>query len=183
MSGAALCSSFSYLRYRARGGVDFALLVTVILPLDLFPSVPGRLRPVGVADLLVVKPHIQRYELGAVQIENVLQGEKRSKTNKHLLSSERSLVVKTLTTTEKTTGLQNSERFSLKRGTENAVKEDIGAKAGVSAMYKYGDTLQINANANVDYANSKPDSHKVSSEYAKEVVSQASTKVTERIRK
>jgi hypothetical protein len=156
---------------------DAALSATVVLPL------PGRLKPVGVADLLVVKQHIEGYEFGEiVQIENILRGESRKKTTKHTLSNERTVVVETEKTTETTNDLQTSERFSLKREAENTVKEDTSVKAGVSATYKYGDTLQINANVNVDYANAKTDSQKVSSEYAKDVVARATSKVTERIR-
>lgn len=163
--------------------IDDALTASLVLPPDLFPPVPGRIMPVGVADLLVVKQHILRYEPGEiVQIENILLGESRKKTNKHLLSNERTVVVETTTTTEKTNDLQTSERFALKREAENTVKEDTSVKAGVSASYKYGDTLQINANVNVDYSNSKTDSQKVSSDYAKDVVARATSKVTEQIR-
>jgi len=163
--------------------IEDALAASLVLPPDLFPSVPGRLKPVGIADLLVVKQHIQRYELGEiVQIENILRGESRTKATKHTLSNERTVVMETTTTTEKTNDLQTSERFALKREAENTVKEDTSVKAGVSATYKYGDTLQINANVNVDYSNAKTDSQKVSSDYAKDVVARATSKVTEQIR-
>ena len=64
--------------------IDDALSATVILPEDLLPANTDRLRPVGIADLLVVKQHIQRYELGEiVNIEDILKGESRKKVNKH----------------------------------------------------------------------------------------------------
>jgi hypothetical protein len=162
--------------------ISDALHATVILPQDLLPANPNRLRPVGIADLLVVKQHINRYELGEiVNIENILLGEARKKSNKHALTNERTVVVDTTTTTETTTEMSTSERFSLKRESEHIVKEDINAKAGVNVSAKYG-TAEFSANASFDYANSKTDSQKVSSEYAKDVTSRASTKVTESIR-
>jgi hypothetical protein len=162
--------------------IDQALAATVILPQDLLPDVPGRLRPVGIADLLVVNQHINRYELGEiVNIENILKGETRRKINKHGLSNERTVMVDTTTTTETTTELDTSERFSLKREAENTVKEDLNLKAGVNVSSKYGNT-QFSANAGFDYTNSKNDSQKVSSDYAKDVTSRASTKVTQSIR-
>jgi hypothetical protein len=162
--------------------IDQALSATVILPPDLLPAVPGRLRPVGIADLLVVKQHINRYELGEiVNIENILKGETRKKTNKHGLSNERTVMVDTTTTTETTTELDTSERFSLKREAQNTVKEDVNAKAGVNVSSKYGNTT-FSANAGFDYSNAKTDSQNTSSDYAKDVTSRASTKVTQSIR-
>ncbi len=151
--------------------VQAALLATITLPTDLFPSVPGRLRPVGVADLLVVKHHIQRFELGEiVQIEDTLCGESRKETNKHIFPNE---PTKTTETT--------NERFSLKREAKHIIKEDTNVKVGVSVTYKYGPTVQTNANANIDYANSKVDSQKISSDYAKDVTSRAASKVAQQI--
>ena len=90
-------------------------------------------------------------------------------------------MVDTTTTTETTTDLSTSERFSLKQESENTVKEDINAKAGANVSSKYGNT-QFSANASFDYSNSKNDSQKVSSDYARDVTSRASIKVTESIR-
>jgi hypothetical protein len=166
----------------APSAVDQALSATVILPQDLLPANPSRLRPVGIADLLVVKKHIQRYELGEIMnIENILKGETRKNTNKHALTNERTVVMETASTTETMTELSTSERFSLKREAEHTVKEDIHAKAGVSVSAKYG-AAEFSANAGLDYSNSKTDSQKVASEYAKDVTSCASTKVTESMR-
>ncbi|KAF1995194.1 hypothetical protein P154DRAFT_566883 [Amniculicola lignicola CBS 123094] len=159
-----------------------ALSATVILPPDLLPEDTTRLRPVGIADLLVVKQHINRYELGEiVNIENILRGESRKKNNKHVLTNERTVVMDTTTTTETVSDLTTSERFSLKREAEKTVKEDINAKAGVNVSAKYG-TAEFSANASFDYSNFKQDSQKVSSDYAKDVTSRASIKVTESIR-
>jgi len=166
----------------SREAIQTALFATVILPDDLFPNNPSRLRPVGIADLLVVKQHIHRYELGEiVNIENILKGETRKKMNKHGLSNERTIVVSTTNTTETTTELSTTERFSLKREAENTVKEDINAKAGMQVSSKYG-TTEFSANASFDYANSKTDSQRTSSDYGKDVTSRAATKVTESIR-
>lgn len=159
-----------------------ALSATILLPQDLLPADTDRLRPVGVADLLVVKQHIERYELGEiVNIENILKGESRRKVNKHGITNERTIVVDKATTTETVTDVTTSERFSLKRESENTVKEDINAKVGASVSSKYG-TTQFSASANFEYAKSQSDSQKVSTDYAKDVVSRASTKVTESIR-
>jgi hypothetical protein len=89
--------------------------------------------------------------------------------------------METASTTETMTELSTSERFSLKREAEHTVKQDIHAKAGVSVSAKYG-AAEFSANAGLDYSNSKTDSQKVASEYAKDVTSCASTKVTESMR-
>src|SRR5262249_49768587 len=48
------------------GAVSAALLKTLILPPTIFPIRPDLPRPVGIGDLLVVKQHIKRYELGEI---------------------------------------------------------------------------------------------------------------------
>jgi hypothetical protein len=138
--------------------IDDALTATVILPADLLPPNTDRVRPVGIADLLVVKQHIHRYEFGEiVNIENILKGESREKVNKHGLTNDRTVRVDSTTTTETTTDLSTSERFSLKRESENTVQEDVNAKAGANISSKYGNT-QFSANASFDYSSAKTDS-------------------------
>jgi hypothetical protein len=162
--------------------VSAALLKTLLLPSSIFPIRPDLLKPVGVGDLLVVKQHIKRYELGEIaNIENILRGESRKKSTKHDMTLDRTVVTETEKTTETTTELTTTERFELKTESENTIKEDINASAGTSVSTKYG-PVEINANAAVSYALSKSQSTKAATDHAKDVTSRAATKVTERIR-
>lgn len=164
------------------GAVQEALTRTILLPPALFPIRRGLYQPVGIGDLLVVKQHLKRYELGEIShIENILQGESKKHTTKHTLTNEQTFVTETEKTTETTRDLQTTERFELKAESENTIKEDTSVKAGVSLSAKYGD-VQLSTNTDVAYSNSKTDSTKTSVDKAKDVTSRATVKVTERVR-
>jgi hypothetical protein len=164
------------------GALSAALSKTLVLPSAIFPIQPGLPQPIGMGDLLVVKQHIKRYELGEIaNIENILRGESRKKSTKHNLTLDRTIVTETEKTTETTTELTTTERFELQTEAENTVKEDINAHAGMSVSAKYG-AVEINANADAAYALSKSQSTKAATDHAKDVTSRAATKVTERVR-
>jgi len=164
------------------GALSAALLKTLLLPPAVFPIRTDLPRPVGVGDLLVVRQHIKRYELGEIaNIENILRGESRKKSTKHDLTLDRTTVTEIDKTTETTTELSTTERFELQTESENTVKEDINARAGMSVSAKYG-SVELNANADAAYALSKSQSAKASTDHAKDVTSRAATKVTERVR-
>jgi len=77
---------------------------------------PAELNAVGVADLLVVKQQIKRYEAGEIaHIENILDGESKLRTHRQLNRTEE--VISTLKEQEheKETELQTTERFELNR--------------------------------------------------------------------
>ncbi len=165
------------------GAITAAFSKTFLLPPPVFPLRTDLPKPVGVGDLLVVRQHIKRYELGEIaNIENILLGESRDKATKHTLTMDRTLVTETEKTTETTSELATTERFELKTEAENVIKEDTSAKAGVSVSAKYG-SVEINANAEVSYSLSKSQSTKASVDHAKDVTNRAATKVTERVRR
>jgi hypothetical protein len=165
------------------GAVTAALNQTLLLPPGVFPLRPGLPQPVGVGDLLVVKQHLKRYELGDIaNIENVLKGESRKKVNVHDLTLDTTVTTDASKATETTTSLDVTERFDLKTESENVVKEDLAVNAGVKVSAKYG-SVEINANADVSYKLSKEQSSKVATDHAKDVTSRAATKVTESFRR
>ena len=92
--------------------VQEALTRTILLPPTLFPLRRGLYQPVGIGDLLVVKQHLKRYELGEIShIENILQGESKKHTTKHTLTNEQTFVTEIEKTTETERDLQTTERF------------------------------------------------------------------------
>jgi hypothetical protein len=167
----------------APGAITRALNLTLLLPPGVFPLRLGLPQPVGVGDLLVVKQHLKRYELSDIStIENILKGETRTKTDVHELTLDTTVMTDLSKTTETTTSLDVTERFELKTESENVVKEDLAANAGVNVSAKYG-AVEINANASVSYNLSKEQSSKVATEHAKDVTSRAATKVTDSVRR
>ncbi|ATL69329.1 hypothetical protein [Nocardia terpenica] len=163
--------------------VAAALNSVLLLPTPAFPLRTDLPVPVGVGDLLVVKQQLIRYEPGDVaKIENILRGEKRSKINRHDLTTDTTTITETSKVTETTTSLDVTERFELKSEVSNVIKEDLAVNAGLSVSAKYG-VVEVNANANVAYGLSKEQSTKTASDHAKDVTTRAATKVTETIRR
>jgi hypothetical protein len=157
-----------------------ALRATMVLPGKIFPISPSRIQPVGVADLLVVKQHIKRYELGQIQrIESLLVGESRKLTQKHTFATAQTTTTTAATTTETSTELTTDERFALQRQAQSTIQEELAVKGSVSVTAKYGDAVTVNANVNASYSNAKTNSTSSSTDYAKNVTQRAATKVTQ----
>jgi hypothetical protein len=164
------------------GAIARALQRMLLLPPTIFPINPEqRVLPVGVADLLVVRQHIAGYRPGEVcHVENLLAGESRKHTDKHTRTTERVLTSERETTTETSTDLKTTEKFDLKHEVENTLKEDLSVKAGLSVSAKFGKTLTVDANVNVAYKTSQEHAAKSATSYAKDVLTRAAEKVTER---
>jgi hypothetical protein len=146
------------------------------------PSV-ALVRPAGIADLLVVKKQIKRYEAGEIaHVENVLIGEKKSRAHRQLERSEETFVTETEATRQRETELETADRFELNRETSRTIKEDQQISLGLTLSGKYGPTIEFSSNFQMDLSTSKEETAKSSSRYARDVVNRSLERVTERIR-
>jgi hypothetical protein len=144
---------------------------------------PAQLRDVGMADLLVVKQQIKRYEAGEIaHIENVLAHEGKVRTHRQLNRIEE--VVSTLKEQEreKETELQTTERFELNRETSRTQKEDRKIGFGLSLSGKYGPTVEFQSKLDVSNQTTQENSLKNSVKYAKDVVERSKERIVERVR-
>jgi hypothetical protein len=166
------------------GALGEAVRRTLLLPPTIFPLLPEpRIRPVGIADLLVVRQHLTRYERDEVrEIQNMLIGESRTRTAKHTLTIEQTVITETEKTTETSKELKTAERFAMRSEVEKTLKEDTSVNAGLSISAKFGKTVTLDTNVGVAYSTSKESARKTSTNFAKEVTTRAASKVTERIR-
>jgi hypothetical protein len=107
-------------------------LLPVPSPLPVLGSQP-LIRPSGVADLLIVRQQIKRYEAGEVaNITNVLKGEKNSNRVLQTKTTELATTTEAEQTDEEQRDLQTTEHFDLKNEIDKTMKEDASLKAGVS---------------------------------------------------
>lgn len=165
-----------------------ALLPVNISPAILFPPrlpvVHGHIKPVGMADLLVVKYHLLRYERGEVAyIENILKGESSERSVRRLESTEETTVVETETTKEEERDLQSTERFELQNETENTVSAEGNLKSGNAFSPSYGPMLEFQGGTDSPVSGAQTQASRQASNYSREVTSRSASKVTERIRK
>ena len=140
-------------------------------------DVSGRITPLGIGDLKVVKQTLLAYEAGEVaHIENVLEGEAKERTHRTLDRTEITLFTSDEQTVETERDTQSTDRFELKRESEQTIKEDTGVKAGLTVTGSYGPVV-MTASGEFTYSTSKQDSEKSSSNFAREVVDKSVKKV------
>ncbi len=155
------------------------------VPGATIPAAPGHalLRPAGVADLLVVKQQIKRYEAGEIaHVENVLIGEKKSRAHRRLERTEESFLTETESTRTQETELETADRFELNRETSRTVKADQKTSAGLSLSGKYGPTVDFSSKLETSAGTAQEESTKSSTSFARDVVSRSLERVTERVR-
>lgn len=140
-------------------------------------DVSGRIVPLGIGDLKVVKQTLLAYVPGEVaHIENVLKGESKERKHRKLDRTETTLFTSEEETKETERDTQSTDRFELKRETEQTIKEDMSVKAGLTVTASYGPVVAT-ATGDFAYSTSKQDSQKSSSNFARELVDRSVSKV------
>lgn len=144
---------------------------------------PARLQAVGVADLLVVKQQIKRYEAGEVaSIENVMSGETRGHVTRTLDRTEEVIDSVQETDREKETEVQSTERYELNRQTSQTQESDRKNGFGLSLSGRYGPSVEFQSKLDVSTSNTQQLSQSVSVDYAKEVVERSKESLIEKVR-
>ena len=138
------------------------------------PRTVGQIRPVGIADLMVVRQELLGYELGEIaHVESVLQGEVKERTHRRLFEQEESVTEFTQTFEESERDLQTSERFELQRETEWVVQLDAALDAGVTVTSRYGPFTDVAASVSAGVSRSQADASRLASSYARDVTERA----------
>lgn len=147
------------------------------------PSTHGSLTPAGIGDLLVVKQFLKRYEAyEESHIENILKGEYKEIVHTRTDVTETTITTEDEVDKEEDRDQQTTERFELQTETSNTVKDDSSLKAGVSVSGSYGPMVEFKATTDFAMSNSKEQSAKVGTNYSKEVVQKATSKLIEKHR-
>jgi hypothetical protein len=146
------------------------------------PTSHGSIAPTGVADLLVVKQQLVRYEAADVaHIENVLKGEKKVREHSTRRETEEFSFRETETTTSEERELESTTRFELSRETSQTIREDAALKAGLTLSGKYGPSVEFSASAEGSVSRSKEEATKSAANFSQDVTERSATKVTERV--
>src|SRR5678815_1389680 len=140
-------------------------------------------RPLGVGDLKVVKQWLCGYKAGDfAHVENVLEGEKKTRVHRHLEKSEDVLSFSSESETETQRDTQSTDRFELKREAESVLVQFLSVNAGANVTYN-GGTVVANVGAGMAYTRSQTDQDKAAANFTREVMDKAlkrvQTKVTE----
>ena len=145
------------------------------------PAARG-IRPLGVGDLLVVQQELVGYRPGEVaHIENVLQSEHKTRTHTRTRETEEIFVVETEELEETERDLQSTERFELQKETERTIESEMAIEAGLSVTASYG-VVSATATASFAYNQSRSESNRVASQFAKETIDRSVSRIMRRTR-
>jgi len=145
-------------------------------------NVRAEIRPLGIGDLKVVKQKLVSYQTGEVaHIENVLRGESKERRYRVLDRTEQTTDVTTETIQEESKDTQTTERFELKKESESTIQQQMSVQAGVTVSGSYG-MVTFGAHGDFAYSTSSQDSNKTSSNFAREVVDKAVTRIQKSVR-
>ena len=142
----------------------------------------ARIRPF-VADLMVVRQELRCYEAAEVaNIENVLKGEERTRTHRHLRRREEERVVEIANKRLQERDHQVAEAFSLSRSTSATLDEESAQEIGVTATAKYGKNLTVVADFGASQSSSLTESHNIATEFARDVTQRSKNRLEESFR-
>lgn len=158
-------------------------LTGYVFPLDnRVPHSHGSVAPAGIADLLVVKQQLVRYEAADLaHIENILKGEKKEREHIRRRETEELVFRETEITTSEERELESTNRFEMSRETSQTIKEDASLKAGLSVSGKYGPTVEFSASAEGSVSRSKEEATNSAAKFSQDVTERSANKVTERV--
>ncbi len=135
-----------------------------------------------VGDLLVTRQQIIKYDVGEVaHIENIMEGESKTRTHRNLERTEVTTTTETETENETTRDTQTTERFSMEKESSKVIATDFNINAGINATASYG-TVNVSAYMNGGYSSSTQESNQSASQYSKDVTNRTLNRVKTMVR-
>ncbi|MFD0670900.1 hypothetical protein [Cohnella sp. GCM10027633] len=166
----------------AIGGSFYLPPIVFPIPDVRVPRTHGSVAPAGVADLLVVKQQLVRYEGADIaHIENVLKGEKKEREHVRRTETEQLTFRESEVSTTEERELETADRFEMSRETSETIKEEASLKAGLSISGSYGPVVEFSVSAEGSLSRSKEESIKTAAKFSQEVTQKSAHKITERI--
>jgi hypothetical protein len=140
--------------------------------------------PLGIGDLKVVKHWLTRYKAGEIaHIDNVLLGETKTRVHRHLEKTEDVFSFSSEQQEETQRDVQTTDRFEMKRETDNILKSDLNVNANANFSLSYensGYKVLTGVSGGFAYNRSQYDQTKTTANFAREVVDKAVKRVQSR---
>ena len=145
------------------------------------PAPHAFVRPLGVADLRVVKHTLAGYMMGEItHIENVLKTEERERNHRYLQRTEEAFTVEKNKEKEEERDLQSTERTELQREAQKTIEENFNLEAGLTITSS--GPVSVSANAGFSYSRAQAESRREASNFAKEIVDRSRKRIVEQVR-
>jgi hypothetical protein len=151
------------------------------------PTSHGNVVPTGIADLLVVREHVVRYELGEIAfVENVAKGESFKRQTHRKDTTEDSNLTTTAFGSETVSDvqstdhfdLQSANRFDLQREASSVVQENTDRVPGVGSTEAYGPLLDVGGSTTQSGSSSSTQSASQAANYGQDITRRAVGKIT-----
>jgi len=140
----------------------------------------NKIRPVGIADLKIVKQILVKYEPGEVaHIENVLKGESKERIHRRLDTIETFISDETTREAETNRETQTTDRNEMQRETQRTINEAMNFNADASVHYD-GGTIDATVNAGFSWDKSTEESNRNAMNFAKEVMQKSAERIMQR---
>jgi hypothetical protein len=146
------------------------------------PHTRGNVSAAGVADLLVVRQQLKRYEGADVSsIENVLKSEKRAQEHTTTRTTTSVTSTQTETTDQQTRDLESASRFEMSKETEDTIKSDQSLKAGLNVSASYGPSVTLSASVEGAMSSTKTEATKAATKFSQDVTEKSTKSITNRV--
>jgi hypothetical protein len=147
------------------------------------PKSHGTAKPVGIADLLVVKQQLIGYDTGEVAyIENILIGEAHRREVRRSETIEESTLTEQESLKEEERDLQSTERFELQRESQNILTLDGRVRGDSLQSPSYGPVVEFENSEQAQLHGVQQLSQRTAETFSKDVTSRAASRVSERVR-
>jgi hypothetical protein len=131
---------------------------------------PAGIRLLGIADLLLVRRKLLRYEYGDLAaVVNALKGETTERTFRRERTVDTLLLTEKEITEEEERDLQTAERYNLEDEANRTVTESSQIQGAFSVSGAYG-TVHFAVTGAASYARSSQESERVARQFARETV-------------
>lgn len=170
--------------FQKRDLIDFKNVnLPLVGPTPSLPKTHGAAKPVGVADLLVVKQQLIGYETGEVAfIENILEGETHRREVRRSDTTEESTLIEQESLKEEERDLQSTDRFELQRESQNILTLDGKVRGDSFQSPSYGPAVEFENNEQAQLHGVQQLSERTAETFGKDVTSRAASRVSERVR-
>jgi hypothetical protein len=139
------------------------------------------IRSIGWGDLIVARETLVGYQSDEIaHIENVLPGEKKTRSHERTTSVEEVIEAETVEETFSERDLETSDRFELLNGSSETIDTDFSIEAGVNTSGRYGLT-KVDTSLDAKFSQSNQQSFESTLTTAKEVVSKTVERTQQRV--
>jgi len=153
----------------------FSYLIAYYRPFNL-------IQPVGIGDLKVVKQWLCKYEAAEVaHVENVMLGETKNRIHRSLNRTEQVSFSAEQTVEETKKDLETTDRYELVKEVESTMQQELGLELAGTVSGSYGVT-EFSVSSGISYSQSSSDSMRSVSNFAKDVVSKATSRIERTVR-